>query len=63
MLEKIVGMLEEHSPSKTIAAAPFADQPVLAMFEGALYRATVLEVSLNVNVLIKYLHFIRLESG
>ena len=32
------------SSSKTVVPAPFVNQPVLGMFDGALYRAIVTEV-------------------
>ena len=44
MLATIETMLAEHEPEKSEASSPFVGQPVLAVFDGALFRAAVLEV-------------------
>ena len=51
MLATIETMLAEHEPAKSVASSPFVGQPVLAVFDGALFRATVLEV-LSITVTI-----------
>ncbi|KAL5248921.1 hypothetical protein ACHWQZ_G017946 [Mnemiopsis leidyi] len=57
ILETIGTQLVEHEPNKTVNSAPFLGQPVLAVFEGALYRAVVLEVMTGSNYRVQFVDY------